>query len=197
MGTASSSEPEVDPAAAVVGLARSRRPTLGAGRLVCVDGPAGSGKTTLAGRVAAMTGAPVVHMDDLYEGWDGLPGVAAQLGTLLRPLARGETGHYRRFDWHADAYAETVAVAPAPLLVLEGVGAGTAAYAASMTVLVWVEAPPDLRLTRGLERDGAEAEPHWRRWTVAEAAHFAADRTRERADLLVDGTGRRAPLRLG
>ncbi len=35
--------------------------TLGAGRLVCVDGPAGSGKTTLGGEVAARLGAPLVH----------------------------------------------------------------------------------------------------------------------------------------
>nr|WP_207619277.1 4-amino-4-deoxy-L-arabinose transferase [Nocardioides sp. IC4_145] len=165
--------------------------------MVCVDGPAGSGKTTLAGRIGALAAAPVLHMDDLYDGWDGLPRVGEQLDRLLLPLSRGETGTYRRYDWHAGAYAETVAVAPAPLLVLEGVGAGLAAYSSLVGVLVWVEAPAGLRLERGLARDGAEAEPHWRRWTVAEAAHFAADRTPERADLLVDGTGQRPPLRLG
>lgn len=197
MGTASSS----DPAAVALDLVRSRPPTLGtgpgAGRLVCVDGPAGSGKTTLAGRIGALADAPVVHMDDLYDGWDGLPRVGAQLDTLLRPLAAGRAGSYRRYDWHAGAYAETVVVAPAPLLVLEGVGAGLAAYSSLVGVLVWVEAPPDVRLARGLARDGAEVEPHWRRWTLAEAEHFAADRTRERAHLVVDGTGARPPLRLG
>ncbi|GGO75788.1 uridine kinase family protein [Nocardioides deserti] len=193
MGTASSP----DPAAVALDLVRSRPPTLGVGRLLCVDGPAGSGKTTLAGRIGALAAAPVLHMDDLYDGWDGLPRVGEQLDRLLLPLARGQAGSYRRYDWHAGAYAETVAVAPAPLLVLEGVGAGLAAYSSLAGVLVWVETPADLRLERGLARDGAEAEPHWRRWTVAEAAHFAADRTRERADLLVDGTGRRPPLRLG
>ncbi|NHC22022.1 4-amino-4-deoxy-L-arabinose transferase [Nocardioides sp. IC4_145] len=193
MGTASSP----DPAAVALDLVRSRPPTLGSGRLVCVDGPAGSGKTTLAGRIGALAAAPVLHMDDLYDGWDGLPRVGEQLDRLLLPLSRGETGTYRRYDWHAGAYAETVAVAPAPLLVLEGVGAGLAAYSSLVGVLVWVEAPAGLRLERGLARDGAEAEPHWRRWTVAEAAHFAADRTPERADLLVDGTGQRPPLRLG
>lgn len=193
MGTASSP----DPAAVALDLVRSRPPTLGSGRLVCVDGPAGSGKTTLAGRIGALAAAPVLHMDDLYDGWDGLPRVGEQLARLLLPLSRGETGTYRRYDWHAGAYAETVAVAPAPLLVLEGVGAGLAAYSSLVGVLVWVEAPAGLRLERGLARDGAEAEPHWRRWTVAEAAHFAADRTPERADLLVDGTGQRPPLRLG
>lgn len=178
-----------DAAPLVVDVVRARPATLGHGRLVCVDGPAGSGKTTLAARVAGLTTAPVVHMDDLYAGWDGLPQVGEQLATLLEPLARGETGRYRRYDWHAGAFAETVAVPPAPLLVLEGVGAGSAAFSHLATVLVWVEAPAPLRLQRGLARDGADAEPHWRRWTVAETAHFATDRTRDRADIVVDGSG--------
>lgn len=200
MGTASSSDAPgapADPAAVVLGLARSRPPTLGEGRLLCVDGPAGSGKTTLAGRIGALADAPVLHMDDLYDGWDGLARVHEQLDTLLRPLARGEDGSYRRYDWHAGAYAETVTVAPAPLLVLEGVGAGTASYSRLATVLVWVEAPADLRRARGLARDGAAVEPHWRRWAEREAVHFAADGPRERADVLVDGTGQRPAVCLG
>ena len=42
-------------AAEVLSLARSRPPTLGSGRLICVDGPAGSGKTTLAEEVASLS----------------------------------------------------------------------------------------------------------------------------------------------
>ncbi|HET7069701.1 MAG TPA: 4-amino-4-deoxy-L-arabinose transferase, partial [Nocardioides sp.] len=84
----------------VLGLARSRQPTLGEGRLLCVDGPAGSGKTTLAAEVASLAGgAAVIHMDDLFEGWRGLAQVDDQLGTLLRPLAEGFPGSYRRWDW--------------------------------------------------------------------------------------------------
>ena len=39
----------------------SRPATLGAGRLVCVDGPAGSGKTTLGAALAERTGAQLIH----------------------------------------------------------------------------------------------------------------------------------------
>ena len=90
---------------------------------MCIDGPAGSGKTTLAGAVAELAGdARLVHMDDLFEGWDGLPSVDAQLDRLLRPLAEGRPGSFRRYDWDRARWAETVAVPPAPLVVLEGVG---------------------------------------------------------------------------
>ena len=153
-----------------------------------MDGPAGSGKTTLAGAVSALCSAPVVHMDDLFPGWDGLPQVADQLSGLLRPLAEGRSGSYRRYDWHEARFAETVAVPPAELLIIEGVGSGSRVVADLVTVLAWVEAPYDLRMRRGIERDGDAFEPYWVAWADAERTHFAAERTRERADLVVDAT---------
>ncbi len=175
-------------AARVLAVARSREPSLGGGRLVCVDGPAGSGKTTLASEIASLSeGAPVVHMDDLYEGWGGLADVDEQLGTLLRPLAEGLPGSYRRWDWSSSAWAETVTVPPAPLVVVEGVGSGSGAFAGLVTVLAWVEVPAELRTARGLERDGPGAAGHWRQWAVDEQELFARERTRERADLVLDG----------
>jgi energy-coupling factor transporter ATP-binding protein EcfA2 len=183
-----------DAASVVVSLLDARPPTLGDGRLVCVDGPAGSGKTTLAAAVAALRPeARVIHMDDLYDGWDGLPRLTAQLAGLLRPLARGEVGSYRRYDWDAGRYAATVAVPPGPLLVLEGVGSGSRAHADLTTVLAWVEVAPDLRLRRGLARDGLAMEDRWRQWAVDEQQLFLREGTADRADLLVDGTGATPP----
>ena len=181
-------------AARVLELARSRTATLHEARLVCVDGPAGSGKTTLAAQIAALApGTTTVHMDDLYEGWRGLARIDEQLGTLLRPLAEGRAGSYRRWDWLAGSWAETVNVAPAPLLVVEGVGSGARAVADLVTVLVWVEAPAPVRRTRGLERDGAAVAAHWDRFVRDETALFAREDTRDRADLVLDGgpVGRR------
>jgi uridine kinase len=178
-----------------VELAMGRAPTLGAGRLVCVDGPAGSGKTTWASGIAGgfdrldhREGARVVHMDDLYPGWSGLAEVDDRLAGLLLPLAEGRAGSYRRYDWVAGRFAEAVEVEPVPLLVLEGVGSGASRFASLMTVLVWVEAPYDLRMRRGLDRDGDAFAPHWEQWARDEADLFARERTRERADVVVDST---------
>ena len=190
--------PVTQPAAELLALTRRRQPTLGRGRLVCIDGPAGSGKTTLAAQLLALEPeATVVHMDDLYEGWDGLPTVTAQLDRLLLPLAEGRAGSYRRWDWHAGAWAEEVTVEPTGLLVLEGVGSGSEPAAPVTTVLAWVEAPHDLRMRRGLDRDGEAFAPYGESWARDEAEHFARHRTRERADLLVDGQGRWRPASAG
>jgi hypothetical protein len=54
-----------------------------------------------------------------------------------------------------------------------------------VTALVWVEAARDVRMRRGLERDGEAFAPYWEAWAVAEQEHFARHRTRGRADLIV------------
>jgi uridine kinase len=173
-------------ARAVLSLTLARPTTLGPGRLVCVDGPAGSGKTTLADALAELApGATVLHTDEMLEGWTGLPGLRSTVRALLEPLSRGEAGTWRRWDWHASAWAETRPVEPGDLLVLEGVGSWSTYVAPWVTTLVWLEAPHDVRMRRGIERDGDDFAPYWERWARDEDAVFARDRTRGHADIVL------------
>jgi len=170
---------------------RSAPPRLGSTRLVVVDGPAGSGKTTLAdGLAAALGAAAVVHMDDLYDGWSGLgPGVWDRLlRQVLDPLAAGRPARYQVYDWARGRFDRWVDLPVPEVLVVEGVGAGAEPVEGRASLRVWVEAAPDVRLARGLARDGEALRDEWLRWAQRERAHFGADRTRERADVLVDGT---------
>jgi len=172
----------------VLALVAAGPARLGGGRLLCIDGPAGSGKSTLAAAVRDAAGAVVVHLDDLLEGWDGgLPTMVRALVTdVLEPLAAGRPAAYHRYDWHAGELAEWVAVPPTDLLVVEGVAAGSTAVTAYAAALVWTEAGHDLRMRRGLARDGDAFAPHWEAWARREAEHFALEATRARADLVVD-----------
>jgi uridine kinase len=166
-------------------------PRCGSTRLVCIDGPAGSGKTTLAAALAdALGGAPVVHMDDLYEGWAqelGNPLAARVEAWLLVGWEAGLPGMHPRFDWALGRYAQWVTVPAAPVVILEGCASGSALIRGRASLLIWVQAPVALRLQRGVERDGLALEAQWRAWQAHEAAHFAADGTRSAADVVVDG----------
>jgi uridine kinase len=173
-------------AAAVLAHVEAQPALLGGTRLVCIDGPAGSGKTTLAGQVAELGAGFVVHLDDLYPGWTGLPELDPLVLRLLTPLAHGMTGYYRRWDWDDSEYRETHHVDPTALLVLEGVGSGNRAWRRLVSTLVWVEAPPDVRLSRGLERDGVDVREKWLQWMADEAELFEEEATRAAADLVVD-----------
>ena len=158
--------------------------------MLAIDGPSGSGKTCLAAQIAdiAETQLGVIHMDDIFPGWDGLaqaPGLLVD--QVLKPLHDGLPAAYHRWDWEADQWAERHPVPESEVLIIEGVGSGALACASYLAMLVWIEASRDVRMERGLERDGEAYRPHWERWARQEAAMFADDRTRERADVRVDG----------
>jgi uridine kinase len=173
---------------AVARSLRAAPPRAGRTRVLAIDGRGGSGKSTLAGRIATLLDAPVVHMDDLYPGWDGLADAAPLLRQwILGPLAGGEPGRYRRYDWGRDAYGEWTEVPAAEVLVVEGCGCGSRVAAPYLSLLLWVEAPLSVRFERGMQRDGQTYRPHWERWARQEDVVFAAEKTRERADYRIDG----------
>jgi hypothetical protein len=167
---------------------------LGRTRLVLVDGPAGSGKTTVAGRLAAALGCGLLHGDDMYEGWGGLPTLWETLGEqVLEPLALGEVARFRRWNWARGERAEWIEVEAvdgrgADALVVEGVGVAGRRARPYASLVVYVEAPRDVRLARGVERDGEALREEWLRWEAAEAPILLAEGTREASDLIIDGT---------
>jgi uridine kinase len=156
------------------------------GGVLAIDGRSGSGKSTLA----AALGAPVVSLEDLYGGWDGLrPGIRRLVDEVLEPLRAGRRARVPRYDWHAARWLEPRPLDPPPLLVVEGVGAGALAAAPYLSALVWVELAEQQRRRRALERDGAElyTPARWAAWAAQEEDYLASDRPAQRADLVLRG----------
>ena len=186
-------DPDPSQVAAVVALARSARPaapfTEHPGRgtvVVAVDGRSGSGKTLLASAVADTLGCQVVHLDDLYPGWDGLEaGVALLTEHVLAPLARGEEAAYPQWDWMRARPGRTVTVDAGPILVVEGCGALVAPAVAFAALRVWLDAPDEVRKERALSRDGETYAPHWERWAAQEDAVYAVAGPRDTAHVVL------------
>jgi len=176
--------------AAAVPAIGEAQPRCGDTKVVAIDGPSGAGKTDFAAALAQhLPGAALLHMDDLYPGWDGLQQAVADLyGQVLVPLARGESAAYRGWDWKHDRYDGWHVIPPAELLLVEGVGSGAAPGAELESVLIWLEAERAVRFRRGIERDGDPYLLRWQRWAALEEALFADDLTRDRADVIIDTT---------
>ncbi|MBY8342161.1 hypothetical protein JYK17_19185 [Streptomyces sp. KC 17012] len=161
-------------------------PSCGPVRLIGVDGHAGSGKSTFAGQLAAaLDRAPVLHLDDIANhdelfGWTG-----RLLSQVIEPLGRGEPAEYAPYDWHARRFGAPRHLPPAPVALVEGVGAGRRALRPHLAALLWMEVAPEESWTRGRRRDGEEQRDFWAGWVLAERRHFAEDPSRPFADLLV------------
>ncbi|WP_116113271.1 hypothetical protein [Austwickia chelonae] len=185
--------------ARIVTVAERRGPMAGKSIVVAFDGPAGAGKTTLADVLAAALSAdrglhvPIVHMDDLYPGWDGLfPAVDLLVHHVLEPLAQGRPVFSPVYDWTAQNFADPRPILSAPWIVVEGVGCASRPCLPYLSAVIWTEASADLRRARALRRDGDTFRPYWQQWALQEEQLFAQEGTREQADLILD-TGRSEP----
>ena len=157
-------------------------------RVVAIDGRSGSGKTLLASQLRTRLGAPVVSLEDLYGGWDGLEhGIDLLVSEVLVPLADERAAWVPRYDWLTREWAEPVLLEPPDVLIVEGAGAGARRAAAFESLLVWLEAAPSVRKKRALDRDGDTFAPYWDMWAAQEDAMLARERTPERADAVIDG----------
>ena len=169
--------------AALAQEVRQLEPRAGATTMVVIDGPSGSGKSTFATRLAEATGAGLLRLEDMYPGWDGLDEGAQRLvDDVLEPLSRGEQAPIRRWDWHAMRELDREPLVIEPLLVIEGVGAGSRAAAPFISLLIWLEAETEERYARAIARDGELYLGHWDRWAAQEQVTFAREATRDRAD---------------
>jgi para-aminobenzoate synthetase len=156
--------------------------------VVAVDGRSGAGKTSLATTLQAALGAPVVSLEYLYGGWDGLErGIDLLVATVLEPLAAGRAARVPRYDWIAAGWDTPWTLEPPEVLIVEGVGAGARRAAAYESALVWMEEPAPVRKKRALDRDGETFAPYWDAWAAQEDAMLARERTPERADVIIDG----------
>ncbi|MCZ4610708.1 hypothetical protein O3S80_44505 [Streptomyces sp. Lzd4kr] len=173
--------------------ARLRRlpPSCGPVRLVGVDGHAGSGKSTFAGQLAReLDDAPVLHLDDIARHDELFAWTERLLAQVIAPLAEGRTAHYTPYDWRARCFGAPVALPPAPVIVIEGVGAGRRALRPHLARLLWMDVPHEESWTRGRSRDGEEQREFWEGWVRAELSHFAEDPSRPFADALIRQCGK-------
>ena len=157
--------------------------------LVGIGGHGGAGKSTLA---RLIPGAQIVSTD---EFWDGTGFDIERLAReVVEPLARGEAARFASFDWVAGEPRGSRLVDPAGVIVIEGVCALHRTLRDAYAVRVWVDAPYELRLARGVARDGEEARSTWVDvWMPSEDRYVEVDDPVSCAHLVVDGSEPVAP----
>ena len=150
---------------------------------VGIGGRGGSGKSTLA---ATIPGAQVVGTD---EFWDGEGFELDRLRVeVFAPLLGGAQARYSSWDWDGRRAGGLREVEPAGIVVVEGVCALHRMFRDDYDVRVWVEAPYEVRLARGIARDGEAARQTWvERWMPSEDRYVERDDPVSCADLVVEG----------
>lgn len=165
--------------------------------VIAIDGPCASGKTTLAERLAAATGAGIVHMDDFFLPVElrtkerlGEPGGNVHyerfLEEVIPALLRGGDFAYRRFDCGRMEMGEWRQIRAAEAVIVEGSYSCHPKLGDYMDLRIFLEIDGKLQRERILRREGKEAaERFWKRWIPMEELYLETYRIRERADILM------------
>lgn len=159
--------------------------------VIAIDGAAGSGKTTLACELSLALSLEhsivVIHLDDIYEGWDDALGssLTSKLKNLLVAISQGKSFTLPIFDWSIGAFSSQKVISPSDVLIIEGVGSAQAVVRPWTAATIWLDVAANEGLRRVLDRDGDSIVSEMVRWQLREAEHFYSDQTRENADFIL------------
>ena len=170
--------------------------------VLAVDGRSNNGKTTVAARIGEMVpGSVVIHTDDIAFAHSRFGWADLLIDGILVPVHRGQAVSYRPPKWDEHGREGTLEVPDGcPLLIIEGDGAGRREVAHLIDTLIWVQAderqaarrsaarvanPPEADLANKAV-DGTPFDEEG--WMAEEIPFNAAQRTWERADIIVCGT---------
>jgi len=160
--------------------------------LITIDGPAGSGKTTLAEIIhenLAKSGESIatIHMDDLYAGWDLAlsPALTHSLDQILTSWSVGGSMRIPQYNWIEERFSSPLTIDSPDVLILEGVGSGQKITRDSADIKLWIEAPQEIAFARVVERDGENIRPQMELWQMRESVHFLEEGTKSAADYQV------------
>jgi hypothetical protein len=162
--------------------------------VLAVDGRSNAGKTTLATRIRQVVpGSAVVHTDDIAWSHSRFGWADLLIEGILEPVHEGRAVSYRPPRWVEHGREGSIEVpATCALLVIEGDGAGRKEVAHLLDALIWVQSDEREAERRVLGRIGKPNEAptlwHHREWMAEERPFNIAQRTWERADVVVCGT---------
>jgi energy-coupling factor transporter ATP-binding protein EcfA2 len=167
----------------------------GGTKIVTIDGPAGSGKTTLAKELSisladASSPMSVIHMDELYEGWNDALGQKLFdriEAWIVAPIRNGLSPKYLTYDWHQGKYASWSELPLTPIVILEGVGSGHSALRKYVSQAIWIEADENLLLDRVVQRDGEVVRNEMLIWKARESSFFDLHDVKREAHIHMQG----------
>ena len=156
---------------------------------ILIDGRAGSGKYTFAEKLQQQLfregeSAPrVIHMDNIFEGWEGLSlGSDYLVRFILNPLARKEVASWQDWSWVRNERSSWREFSGGTPLIIEGCGALTERSKEHAYLALWLEASEETRRARWLERERHLDKFDF--WAAQELDFYAREKSKSLADLV-------------
>jgi uridine kinase len=155
--------------------------------LVGIGGHGASGKTTLARAIAGrIADVQVVSTDEFYNGQSFE--LDRLLTDVIRVLASGRNATYKAWDWSLNRPNELRTLRPQGVVLIDGVCALDQRFRDYEALRIWVNTPPEVRLARGVARDGEASRDKWINvWFPNERSYVERDQPMQCAHMIVNG----------
>lgn len=175
---------------------------------IAIDGPSGSGKSTLAKQLRQhFPDSLLLEVEEWAAGWEDLSGAVARLTKVVEDLRAAtefspldssaasadlensplttdldpDPVTTSRWDWQKNSWRKAEKLYPAPLTFLTG----CASAALPVDLIIWIEAPEDIRRARTARRDSYNWSSYWDIWAEQEAEIATRFHSRENADFIL------------
>ena len=160
-------------------------------KIIVIDGPAGSGKTTLAKSLSGLLeNCPIIHMDEIYEGWENAlsPKTFKDLVEwIINPLLENNSIEYIKYDWNLEQRIEKVVINNSKVMIIEGVGSSSFEVSKHASLKLWIEVNKETGINRVLTRDGLHIQEQMKTWQSQESKFFIENNSKENSDIWIDG----------
>jgi uridine kinase len=177
-------------------LLSSAKQKTGNTTIIAIDGRSGSGKSTLAKLLSLKLECPLIHTDD-FSSWDNpMDWYPALINDIFIPIMNGaKSVQYQPIKARKDKSQRSLITQPiGDLLIIEGVSASRQEFRDYISLSIFVDAPKDISIKRGFERDllygqsEKKVRATWELWSHAENIYIQRDDPKANADIVLDGT---------
>ena len=169
--------------------------------IIGVDGPGGSGKSTFATELLEfISNVEIVKMDDFYkpENLRKELNSVSEIGAyfdwrrlekqLLIPFVENLDIRFQKYNWNCDSLNEWQYISKNSNVIVEGVYSTRPEISKYYDLKIWIYCPADVRLLRGIERDGLEKMELWQNvWMKQENEYLEKYNPISLSDINING----------
>jgi len=142
--------------------------------IIGIDGLGGSGKSTFAKElIDSLSNTEIVHMDDFYKpetlrrGSNSISEIGAFFNwrklesKVLIPFTNNLEISFQKYDWPSDSLKNWQNISEESNIIVEGVYSTRKELSKYYDFKIWINCLPEIRLARGIKRDGIEIKEYW------------------------------------
>ena len=167
--------------------------------VLSLDGPCGSGKTTIANELRDRYGYNIVHMDDFYlpfqerdNNWMSVVAGHMDFDRLIKKVlkpykAKIET-NYISYDCHSDRYLQKIDVDLEKPLVLEGSYSSHPILKDYIDIKIYVDIDNKTQIERLTNRNRETVDKFVAMWIPFENNYFKTLKIKESSDLVYENS---------